>query len=58
MVDHKVAQRSILFIDEIHRMDKRQQDYLLPLLESGTLQLVGATTENPLFFVIMLFYLE
>jgi len=40
----------ILFIDEIHRMDKRQQDYLLPLLESGEVQLIGATTENPFVF--------
>ena len=41
---------TILFIDEIHRLDKRQQDYLLPILESGETQLLGATTENP--FVI------
>lgn len=42
----------ILFLDEIHRFNKAQQDYLLPFVESGKLTLVGATTENPSFEVI------
>lgn len=41
--------RSILFVDEIHRFNKGQQDVLLPFVEDGTLLLVGATTENPLY---------
>src|SRR5262249_28702934 len=44
-------QRSILFIDEIHRFNKAQQDALLPHVEKGTLTLIGATTENPSFEV-------
>ncbi len=43
--------RTILFIDEIHRFNKSQQDYLLPYVEDGTVILVGATTENPYFEV-------
>ncbi len=43
--------RTILFIDEIHRFNKGQQDYLLPFVEDGTLILIGATTENPYFEV-------
>ncbi|MBU6370975.1 MAG: replication-associated recombination protein A [Patescibacteria group bacterium] len=43
---------TILFLDEIHRFNKAQQDYLLPFVESGRLVLVGATTENPSFEVI------
>ena len=43
--------RTILFIDEIHRFNKAQQDYLLPFVEDGTIVLVGATTENPYFEV-------
>ncbi|MGN0483366.1 MAG: replication-associated recombination protein A [Lachnospiraceae bacterium] len=43
--------RTILFIDEIHRFNKGQQDYLLPFVEDGTIILVGATTENPYFEV-------
>lgn len=43
--------RTILFIDEIHRFNKAQQDYLLPFVEDGTLILIGATTENPYFEV-------
>ena len=39
--------RTILFIDEIHRFNKSQQDYLLPFVEDGTVTLIGATTENP-----------
>jgi putative ATPase len=42
----------ILFLDEIHRFNKAQQDYLLPFVESGALTLIGATTENPSFEVI------
>lgn len=42
----------ILFLDEIHRFNKAQQDYLLPFVESGELTLIGATTENPSFEVI------
>ncbi|MFH1705428.1 MAG: replication-associated recombination protein A [Patescibacteria group bacterium] len=42
----------ILFLDEIHRFNKAQQDYLLPYVENGTLTLIGATTENPSFEVI------
>ena len=41
--------RTILFIDEIHRFNKAQQDYLLPFVENGTIILIGATTENPYF---------
>lgn len=43
--------RTILFIDEIHRFNKSQQDYLLPYVEDGTIILIGATTENPSFEV-------
>ncbi|MCD8045308.1 MAG: replication-associated recombination protein A [Clostridiales bacterium] len=43
--------RTILFIDEIHRFNKSQQDYLLPFVEDGTVTLIGATTENPYFEV-------
>ena len=45
------GQKTILFIDEIHRFNKGQQDYLLPFVEDGTVQLIGATTENPYFEV-------
>lgn len=45
------AQRTILFIDEVHRFNKAQQDALLPWVENGTIVLVGATTENPYFEV-------
>lgn len=43
--------KTILFIDEIHRFNKAQQDYLLPFVEDGTVTLIGATTENPFFEV-------
>ena len=43
------GKRTILFIDEIHRFNKSQQDYLLPFVEDGTVTLIGATTENPYF---------
>jgi putative ATPase len=46
------AQRTILFIDEIHRFNKAQQDVVLPYVEDGTITLIGATTENPSFEVI------
>ena len=45
------GKRTILFIDEIHRFNKAQQDYLLPFVEDGTIILIGATTENPYFEV-------
>jgi len=54
----KVAEKAeaegtvLLFFDEIHRLNKAQQDYLLPLVESGRVVLVGATTENPSFSII------
>ena len=46
------GQRTVLFVDEIHRFNKAQQDVILPHVENGTLVLVGATTENPSFEVI------
>jgi putative ATPase len=46
------ARRTVLFVDEIHRFNKTQQDALLPFVEDGTLILIGATTENPYFEVI------
>ncbi|MDD4287698.1 MAG: replication-associated recombination protein A [Candidatus Peribacteraceae bacterium] len=46
-----LRQRTVLFIDEIHRFNKSQQDALLPYVESGTVILIGATTENPYFEV-------
>jgi len=46
-------QRTILFIDEIHRFNKAQQDAVLPFVEDGTVTLIGATTENPSFEVIL-----
>ena len=45
------GKKTILFIDEIHRFNKAQQDYLLPFVEDGTVILIGATTENPFFEV-------
>lgn len=45
------GQKTILFVDEIHRFNKGQQDYLLPFVEDGTVVLIGATTENPYFEV-------
>ncbi len=47
----KVGQKTILFIDEIHRYSKTQQDVLLPYIENGTFYLIGSTTENPSFQV-------
>lgn len=45
------GKKTILFIDEIHRFNKSQQDFLLPFVEKGTITLIGATTENPFFEV-------
>ena len=45
------GRKTILFVDEIHRFNKAQQDYLLPFVEDGTIVLIGATTENPYFEV-------
>ncbi|MEA3355214.1 MAG: replication-associated recombination protein A [Patescibacteria group bacterium] len=47
-----LKQKTILFLDEIHRFNKAQQDFLLPYVENGTIILIGATTENPSFSVI------
>ena len=46
------SQRTVLFVDEIHRFNKAQQDVILPYVENGTLVLIGATTENPSFEVV------
>ena len=46
------SERTILFVDEVHRWNKAQQDALLPHVENGTVTLIGATTENPFFEVI------
>src|SRR5213596_1022199 len=46
-----MQQRTILFVDEVHRFNKAQQDALLPHVENGTIILIGATTENPYFAV-------
>lgn len=48
----RMGKRTLLFIDEIHRLNKTQQDALLPDIERGTLLLIGATTQNPFFSVI------
>lgn len=50
--EKKGHHRTILFLDEIHRFNKAQQDFLLPYVENGTIILIGATTENPSFSVI------
>jgi len=52
VIDQKTMKQKILFIDEIHRFNKAQQDYLLPHVESGEVVFIGATTENPSFEVI------
>lgn len=52
IIDIPSLSPKVLFLDEIHRFNKAQQDYLLPYVESGRLTLVGATTENPSFEVI------
>jgi putative ATPase len=51
-VNQRLGQRTILFVDEIHRFNKAQQDAFLPHVEDGTIVLIGATTENPSFEVI------
>lgn len=51
-VNQRLGQRTILFVDEIHRFNKAQQDAFLPHVEDGTIILIGATTENPSFEVI------
>lgn len=48
---NEYGKKTILFVDEIHRFNKAQQDYLLPFVEDGTIVLIGATTENPYFEV-------
>jgi hypothetical protein len=48
----QMGSRTILFVDEIHRFNKAQQDAFLPYVERGTIRLIGATTENPSFEVI------
>lgn len=50
--NQRLGQKTILFIDEIHRWNKKQQDGLLPYVEKGVITLIGATTENPSFEVI------
>lgn len=50
--DDAGSQPKVLFLDEIHRFNKAQQDFLLPFVENGTLTLIGATTENPSFEVV------
>jgi len=50
--NRRLAQKTILFVDEIHRFNKAQQDAFLPHVENGTITLIGATTENPSFEVI------
>lgn len=52
VADDSGGEPKILFLDEIHRFNKAQQDYLLPFVETGELTLIGATTENPSFEVI------
>lgn len=52
LFDDSSAQGVVLFLDEIHRFNKAQQDFLLPYVEDGTITLIGATTENPSFEVI------
>lgn len=51
-INHRLGMRTILFVDEIHRFNKAQQDAFLPYVEDGTIVLIGATTENPSFEVI------
>lgn len=52
IVEKKTDRTKVLFLDEIHRFNKAQQDFLLPYVESGEMILIGATTENPSFEVI------
>ncbi|XP_047333545.1 replication-associated recombination protein A-like [Impatiens glandulifera] len=48
----KITKRTVLFIDEVHRFNKSQQDSFLPVIEDGTIVFMGATTENPSFHLI------
>ena len=50
-MSRRMGRKTLLFVDEIHRFNKGQQDYLLPFVEDGTIILIGATTENPYFEV-------
>ena len=52
LIDEPSERPKVLFLDEIHRFNKAQQDFLLPFVESGELVLIGATTENPSFEII------
>ena len=52
VIDYRATGLKVLFLDEVHRFNKAQQDYLLPYVESGEIILIGATTENPSFEVI------
>ena len=52
IIKHETNKPKVLFLDEIHRFNKAQQDFLLPYVETGELTLIGATTENPSFEVI------
>ncbi|OJI06336.1 AAA family ATPase [bacterium CG10_46_32] len=52
IIVHETDKPKVLFLDEIHRFNKAQQDFLLPYVESGELTLIGATTENPSFEII------
>jgi putative ATPase len=52
IIDTETDKPKVLFLDEIHRFNKAQQDYLLPYVESGEITLIGATTENPSFEII------
>lgn len=50
------GRKTILFVDEIHRFNKGQQDFLLPYVENGIIILIGATTENPYLMLTVLLY--
>ncbi len=52
IISHETEKSKVLFLDEIHRFNKAQQDFLLPYVETGEITLIGATTENPSFEVI------
>lgn len=52
IIETKTEEPKVLFLDEIHRFNKAQQDFLLPYVENGALRLIGATTENPSFEII------
>ncbi|HCB52056.1 TPA: hypothetical protein DEP21_05865 [Patescibacteria group bacterium] len=50
-INHQYNKKTIVFLDEIHRRNKAQQDSLLPYVEKGVITLIGATTENPSFTI-------